>query len=125
MSTSTMSYNLPSSLHLNPTGFARLFPPPMLVPANLNDTMPLITNMVATQIDMPSMSLLFRFSTMGVFLMSLGFFIFRYRYPCITIHRLDDSISHARDALVRCREEGVLATVWGKYEVDLLKYVHI
>jgi hypothetical protein len=80
---------------------------------------------IATQIDISSMSsLLFRFS-IGVILMSLGLFILRYRYPCITIHGLEDSISCVRVALQRCHEERVSATVWGRYEADLWKYVHI
>src|SRR5690348_10336912 len=70
------------------------------------------------------MSLLSQFS-ICIILMSLGLFILQCRYPCITIHALDRSISDARGSLDRCYEEGVLATVWGKYEVDLLKCVHI
>jgi hypothetical protein len=101
---------------------------PMFIESNLNDKIALNSDVVATQdqlLDAFSMSLLIFRICIGIIIMSLGHFILRYRYPCITIHGLDSSISHVRDALQRCREEGISAMVWGRYEVDLWMYVRM
>ncbi|KAF5335581.1 hypothetical protein D9758_017962 [Tetrapyrgos nigripes] len=56
---------------------------------------------------------------MSMVLLSLGIFLLRYRYPCLTLRQLNNSVFQTRDALERCREEGIPAVVWGTYELDL------